>query len=141
MSKVTNGADLVRRLKASGTGEGKLAVARECLESVYRDSRRVASSDEVIAALESRGVYPDTVKKARRIVETGLAEEAEVAPVEQSIEDRLAPVLEIEPAKSPDPVVTEKSEPVAEPVPKPEPVKSHHHEPAKPKGHHGPHAR
>lgn len=72
MSAVTNGAELVKRLAASGTPDSKLEAARRLLFETHGTEQRVATSDEVIAALaEKLGGGHATVAKAKQIAETG----------------------------------------------------------------------
>lgn len=68
---VANGAELVKRLAATGTGLDKLAVARTFLAFVNRKEKRVAGSAEVIHALKLGGVPELTIQKAEQIAETG----------------------------------------------------------------------
>ncbi len=69
---VTNGAELLRRLRVTGTGETKLAPARKLLTDVHRvEKGRIATSEEVIGAMEAAGVSDATLAKAREIAETG----------------------------------------------------------------------
>ena len=68
---VGNGAELVKKLAATGTGLDKLAIARNFLAFVNRKEKRVAGSAEVIHALELGGAPALTVEKARQIAETG----------------------------------------------------------------------
>lgn len=67
MAAVTGGADLVRRLRESGTGEDKLAVAR----AVLAEKGAASTSGDVLAALEARFPGTLTVAKARAYCETG----------------------------------------------------------------------
>jgi len=69
MPKITSGAELVRRLRESGTGEDKLAVCRKVLASAP-DPRRVTSAD-VVAAIEAAFPHSLTVEKAKALAETG----------------------------------------------------------------------
>lgn len=72
MAAVTNGAELVQKLKASGTPDQRLAPARAVLSRIKRDRGEIANSDEVIDALdEAYGEFHGTVIKARQIAETG----------------------------------------------------------------------
>lgn len=72
MAGVTNGAELVQKLARTGTGAGKLAVARAELARVKNEDGRVATADEVIAALDRRfGADHLTVAKAREIAAVG----------------------------------------------------------------------
>ena len=72
MAKVKNGAELVKRLKATGTPDQRLAPARDVLAKVHAEQNKVANSDQVIMALEAR-FGPDhmTCVKARAIAATG----------------------------------------------------------------------
>lgn len=87
---VANGAELVRALAKSGTGEAKLALCRRVLADVYQREHRTASAAEVVEALEAAEWVGDvTLKKARELA--GLprsAAEAARGP-ELPIEERL----------------------------------------------------
>lgn len=73
MPGITNGAELVRKLAASGTGKDKLDCARDCLRAVRMNDGRVASAGEVVAALHERfGPSHLTVQKARALAEAGV---------------------------------------------------------------------
>ena len=89
MAAVTNGAELVKRLAASGTPDAKLAPARRLLADLHRAERRVANAAEVLAALED-ALGPDhmTVAKARQIADTGRWVRPAAAEV-RSIEEEL----------------------------------------------------
>lgn len=67
-AKATNGAELVRELAKSGTGERKLGVGRKVLADVWRDRHRIATCAEVIEALEADEFTGEvTVAKAREL--------------------------------------------------------------------------
>lgn len=90
MPGIQNGAELVKRLKESGTGESKLAIARKVLADTYKFERRTATSDEILLALESAGVSESTITKARSLAETGSVPAAiEAAQQQRPIEDIL----------------------------------------------------
>lgn len=84
MPKITSGAELVRRLRESGTGEDKLAVARKVLAE-----KRAATAEDVVAALgDALGEGHMTVQKAAALAETGewAGPKAEAAvPIEEQI--------------------------------------------------------
>lgn len=90
-SPIKSGVLLVRALKASGTGEGKLAVARTALEEKGKD----ATSEDVIAALESANpqVPELTIKKAKSFAKFGewVPEmlEAKVVPIEDQLAEEM----------------------------------------------------
>lgn len=114
MLKVENGAELVRRLAKTGTGEAKLAVARTVLADTWQHERRVASGDEVILALESAGAGEGTLDKARQIRDTGEwagPQDRTAVPVEDQL---LAEAAKPEPAP-------DKADPPPEPPPAPKP--------------------
>lgn len=72
MPKVKNGAELVKRLRASGTPDQRLAPARDELMRVHQLHKEVANSEQVIAALERKyGADHMTVVKAKAIAATG----------------------------------------------------------------------
>lgn len=97
MPAVTNGAELVRRLKESGTGASKLEPARKFLQSEYERRQRVPSATEVISAMEVAGVPESTIEKARHIAEMGHPPKVEQAGKPKGIEDVLAPPVGTEP--------------------------------------------
>lgn len=89
MPVVKNGAELVRLLKESGTKDNRLAPARECLKRVKAQSGKIASSEQVIAALETAyGSTHMTVVKAQALAKTGEWKKA-TAAVAVAIEDEL----------------------------------------------------
>ena len=88
MPGITNGAELVKRLKATGTGEAKLAAARRVLADVSEQRGRVATAAEVIAGLAEAGAGEGTLDKARQLAETGEYKGPAAAP-DLAIEDRL----------------------------------------------------
>ncbi len=104
MSAVTNGAELVKRLAATGTGKAKLDPAREYLTFVNRVEKRIPTAEEVIEAMEEHEAWPEmTLTKARQIAETGKWEgpkEEAVVPVEDlllaggSVPEEVVPVVE-----------------------------------------------
>ena len=72
MPAVSNGAELVKALRESGTPDRRLTPARECLSRVYESEHRVASAAEVVAVLERElGADNGTVGKARMLLEAG----------------------------------------------------------------------
>jgi hypothetical protein len=89
MPGITNGAELVRRLAESGTVNAKIDCARDCLRAVRMSHGRVATADEVVAALHERfGPTHMTVVKARALAETGVwtgPPKAEDVPIEEQI--------------------------------------------------------
>ncbi len=89
MPEIKNGAELVKKLKESGTGDSRLAPARECLTRVKGERGEVASSAQVVAALESAyGADHMTVVKAKALAATGeWAKKTPAKPV--AIEDEL----------------------------------------------------
>lgn len=106
---VTNGAELVKRIKATGTNDARLVVAREKLREVHAARGAVASADEVIAALEEN-YGPDhmTCVKARAIAERGEWAKPETSKTEVPIEDLLTgetadtrPARVVKPAEPP----------------------------------------
>ena len=91
MPAVTNGAELVKRLKATGTPDSRLAPARAKLREVHADHGKVASADEVVAALEAAyGPTHMTVVKAKAIREAGEWKPPGAARAAAAIEDMLA---------------------------------------------------
>lgn len=107
MSVVTNGAELVRKLRETGTGESKLAIARKVLQDVFARDKRHATAEEVLDALRgSSDVTPATVAKAEMIAETGFWSPAAVEkqrPIEDVllwIETETAPATVAPPAKA-----------------------------------------
>ena len=89
---INDGAALVRKLKESGTGEAKLAVARAALAGAHAAGRR-ATSEEVLEALEAAGVNPLTVQKAWAFATTGehVTEEVRVPAIEDALGEAPAP--------------------------------------------------
>lgn len=71
MPAITSGPELVKKLRDSGTGHSKLRIAREELDRVYAAHGRVATADEVIAALTEGGVGELTLDKAHQLAATG----------------------------------------------------------------------
>jgi hypothetical protein len=68
MPGITNGAELVKRLRESGTGADKLAVGVKLLE----ESGGKATAEQIADALGERfGEHHGTVVKARQLVATG----------------------------------------------------------------------
>jgi hypothetical protein len=102
MSAITNGAELVKRLKDHGTGETKLAVVRKLLADTHRIENRVAHADEVLAELVKAGVGEGTLLKARTLAETG-EWKGPPADLTLSIEDELLGAR-TPPAPAPPPV-------------------------------------
>lgn len=146
MPGCTNGAELVKKLAATGTGEPKLAGARKFLAAVWGAERRVATAAAVLAVLET-GCYevgaetvtgapaPEgTLAKAREIVRSGewRGPVAEVAvPVEEQLlaeggppdELDLAPKrVEPKPAEKPAEADEGAKAPPADEPPKPAPA-------------------
>lgn len=100
--KITNGAELVRKLRESGTPGHLLAPARALLASVHDDHGRLATSDEVLATLTAElGDEHGTVVKAHQIAETGDWKRPE-PKTEDEIEEKLLN------AKKPQPATTAK---------------------------------
>lgn len=116
MPGVTNGAELVKRLRESGTPDGPLAPARACLHEVRAGDRRSATADEVLAAMEA-ALGPDhgSVRKARCLIATGAVTAAAAPTI--PIEDQL---LAAEPARPEDEAHAEDGRPEPEPEPEPE---------------------
>lgn len=103
MPKIEDGAKLTTMLKASGTGDSKIDVCRKRLKEIFDAEHRVATSEEVIAAMEEKYdvCSQSTVDKARRIMMTGTAE-VPVVPAEVPIEEQLTGMFagkESEPTK------------------------------------------
>ena len=101
-----NGAELVKKLAESGTGEGKLQIARKVLGDTYEYEGRIATTDEVILALESTfGVNHGTVGKAKLIVATGkwdVALQPENVPIESRLLANESVIPQPEPEKEPE---------------------------------------
>lgn len=104
MAAVTSGVQLVVMLRDSGTGEAKLAVAREALK-LAADEDRHPTAEEVIEYMEQSGTVPDgTLEKARSIAEHGrwdvptvkrevpIEDRFPVAPQEQAQEQQAQPI-------------------------------------------------
>ena len=89
---INDGAALVRKLKESGTGEAKLAVARPALSAARAAGRR-ATSEEVLEALEAADVNPLTLQKAWAFATTGehVTEEVRVPAIEDTLGDAPEP--------------------------------------------------
>ena len=89
---INDGVALVRKLKESGTGEAKLAVARGALAAA-RDAGRRATSEEVLEALEAAGVNPLTIEKAWAFATAGeyVADEVRVPDLEDTLGDAPEP--------------------------------------------------
>ncbi len=118
MPGCSNGAELVKKLRGTGTPDGKLAGARRLLADVHRVERRVATSTEVLAALET-GEYAlgderveigraqeGTLQKAREIVRTGewTGPPADAArPIEEQLLAGDPPDLDADAPKAPEP--------------------------------------
>lgn len=94
---VLNGAELIKALAATGTGDDKLELPRQMLAFIKRKENRILSATEVIDILEKAGVTDNfaawprtpalTLEKARSLAATGkweLAEKEEI-PVEELI--------------------------------------------------------
>lgn len=102
---VTNGAELVKRLKKTGTPDQRLAPARAVLAGVKKDRGEIANSEQVIAALEDAyGPNHMTVVKARSIAQLGSwskpAKERPVEAVEEELlADKDAPVSTADPVR------------------------------------------
>lgn len=102
MSGVKCGVELVRRLRESGTPDGKLTAARAELERVYKAEKRKATADEVLSAMQESGVSGATLRKARQLIERGeITKSEQVKP----IEDVLAEVDDKKPAVKPQPAL------------------------------------
>ena len=70
---ITNGALLVKKLAATGTGEGKLAPLRKKLAEVHRSEQgRVATADEMVAVLHEIEAPAGTLLKAKTLIDTGV---------------------------------------------------------------------
>lgn len=94
---VLNGAQLADALAKSGSGVRTLAPVRECLLEVHKKYNRIATANEVLAALEGAGdpaspygkfreVTAAALDKARQLAETGkwlAPEHREEKPIEQ----------------------------------------------------------
>lgn len=105
--KITNGAELVAKLAATGTGEAKLAVARKHLGFIHRSENRVASAAELLDVLAKEfGEEHMSVRKARCIAETGEWAgpiEMRNPPIEQILMGNTAPIVVREKVAEPDP--------------------------------------
>lgn len=100
MPAITNGAELVRKLAETGTINDKIECARNCLKAVRMEHGRVATAEEVIAALLARfGPTHLTCVKARALADTGEWKgppKVEDVPVEEQL---LAEAAAAKPAK------------------------------------------
>lgn len=103
MPAVTNGAELLRRLKKTGTPDQRMRPGRAELLRVKAERNEVANSAQVIAALErAYGPGHMTVVKARAIAERGEYAPppravAAVAVEDELLADALAPVSQAAP--------------------------------------------
>lgn len=102
-----NGAELVRKLAESGTGEAKLDVARKTLVTINDQEQRLATAEEVLAAMESAGVSEGTLEKARSIIQTGKWDGVRVEK-EKPVEERLLEQMALPEPQKPQPVVNNK---------------------------------
>jgi hypothetical protein len=82
---VLTGAELVRRLRDSGTGADKLAVARGVLEQ----KGAAATPQDVLAALADRFPRSVTAEKARQFIEFGEYDPQRGRPAPVAVEDRV----------------------------------------------------
>jgi hypothetical protein len=71
MPAITSGAELVKMMAESGTGEAKLAPARQLLAEHYEKTGKDTSAAGVIAALEASGAPEMTLDKARQFAGRG----------------------------------------------------------------------
>lgn len=116
MAAVKNGAELIRRLKATGTPDQRLAPGREALKRIRDERKEVANSAQVIAALEEAyGPTHMTVVKAKAIAANG----EWVRPVEAkpivAIEEELLETVEGEDAAPLSEALPEKRKGVVKP--------------------------
>lgn len=71
MLAVSNGAELVKRILETKTPSHKLEPARDCLRTVYENEGRIATSSEILQALEAAYPGSELLTKARSIMERG----------------------------------------------------------------------
>lgn len=88
---VEDGARLVQLMRESGTGEGKLEIARAVLLRAEAEGRR-ATAEEVFAecANEPARVFQGTLDKMRNIIDTGYWDGSEDIVPLVLVEDRIA---------------------------------------------------
>jgi hypothetical protein len=72
MSPIYWGVDLIRELERNGTGEAKLAIARNALSDRWTQDRQHATAEELYVAMETAGVNEQTLSKARSLIEHGV---------------------------------------------------------------------
>jgi hypothetical protein len=115
-SPIKSGVLLVLALKASGTGEGKLAVARTALE----EKGKAATAEDVIAALESANppVPELTIKKAKSFAKFGEWVPEMLEAKEKPIEDQLAEEMGQTPPAATPPAATPPAENLTAELPK-----------------------
>ena len=87
MPGITNGAELIRKLRDSGTGADKLAVARKVLEEMGAD----ATAQDVLAALTDAFPGSVTLEKASQFMASGEYNPTLKKPAPVAIEDQVAP--------------------------------------------------
>lgn len=117
---VENGAEFVKKLAASGTGERTLELCRDFLAFTHRKENRIATALEVYEAMETnfeRNGWPGemTFDKSRQIIETGTW----VGPVSEKVtpvEELLLRGSDLPPEVLPPPVEAMKEEFDAEEV-------------------------
>lgn len=138
-----DGAELIRALAKSGTGDDKLKIARMHLSFIHRKENRVATAAEIIDVLEKAGVtdalktWPRTpeltLEKALAFAESG-AWAPKTGPDETPVEELLLSGRELPPENEKpieeqmveefDPSAVKEEAPLAlKRVPKPKPAK------------------
>ena len=85
MAAITSGAELVKKLKESGTGEAKLTVAR----AVLSEKGAKATAEDVIEALAQKWPNSLTIKKAKSFAACGEFDPESKEATAPAIEDEL----------------------------------------------------
>ena len=134
MAGCANGAELVQKLKGTGSPEGALAGPRKVLADVHRIEGRIASANEVMVAMET-GEYtagdqrleipvaqPGTLQKVRALVKTGEwsgPPQEVVVPVEERLLGATATEVDLDassPVSEPEPLLVPAPAPAAAPA-------------------------
>ncbi len=98
---ITNGAELTRKLRESGTGGAKLLVCEAKLNEIDKAEKRPATSDEIIAELEKSFPGSMTVEKARQFADCGEYTPNKIAQPPKPEDKFLGPAPEVTPVVGP----------------------------------------
>lgn len=87
--EITDGAELLVLLKASGTGEGKFGLVRELLHAREKEGKSCTSLEAYDLLQQTPGVFKGTLDKAWNIMLTGQAGGATNEIATPAVEDRI----------------------------------------------------